>query len=101
MKKRNSDNIVEKAAKDVTKEFFYTKHVIEKRLRHHVLEWIATAGSLTGFSMVAMQMRIGFAIWFFANILWMWFSSHNKHWGLFFLSACYFLINIYGFFTWA
>ncbi|HVY01408.1 MAG TPA: nicotinamide mononucleotide transporter [Candidatus Nanoarchaeia archaeon] len=92
---------MKKSQKEISKERFYSRHVIEKRLRHHILEWIATAGSLTGFTLVAMQLRIGFAIWLFANILWIGFSYHHKHWGLFFLSSCYLLINIYGYITWA
>ena len=79
---------------------FYTRHVIEKDLRHHILEWIATAMSLVGVFLVAQQMRVGFGIWFFANILWVWFSYKHKHYGLLFLSACYLIINGYGFLNW-
>lgn len=83
------------------KGIFYSRHVIEKTLKHHLIEWIATAGSLTGVFLVAQQLRMGFAIWLSANILWIWFSYHHKHWGLLFLSTCYLFINAYGFLNWA
>lgn len=82
------------------KPLFYSKHVIEKSLKHHVVEWIATAGSLTGVWMVANQLRMGFMVWLVANILWIWFSFTHRHWGLLFLSACYLVINAYAFLTW-
>lgn len=86
--------------KDKTKSIFYSKHVIEKTLKHHLIEWIGTAGSLTGVFLVAQQIRLGFLVWLLANILWIWFSFHHKHWGLLFLSTCYLFINAYGFINW-
>ena len=86
--------------KDKKKGKFYSRHVIEKTLKHHLIEWIGTGGSLAGVFMVAQQVRIGFLVWMTANILWMWFAFHHKHWGLLFLSSSYLLINLYGFINW-
>lgn len=83
-----------------SKGLFYRKYTIEKTLKHHIIEWFATVGSLTGVLMVAMKIRSGFGIWIVANVLWMWFAYKHKHWGLLFLSTCYLIINTYGFLTW-
>jgi len=86
--------------KDKTKGLFYRKYTIEKTLAHHVIEWLATAGSLGSAILVAMHFRDGYLMWVVANILWCFFSFKHKHWGLFFLSACYLVVYLYAFFNW-
>ncbi len=82
------------------KPLFYKKYVIEKSLQHHVIEWCAVAGSLTGAIMVAKHIQNGYLIWLVANILWIFFAAKHKHWGLLFLSVCYLVIHAYGFIKW-
>ena len=83
-----------------SKPLFYRKYTIEKSLAHHIIEWLATAGSLTGALMVARHIRSGYGVWLIANILWIFFAAKHKHWGLLFLSICYLVINAYGFIKW-
>lgn len=78
-----------------------TKYVIEKELRHHVIEWLATAFSIIGALLVSFKHYQGYPIWIFANLLWMLFALKHKHYGLLTLSICYFLINVNGFVRWA
>jgi nicotinamide riboside transporter PnuC len=86
--------------KQIKKERFTTVHVIEKKLRHHVIEWVATFMSLTGALMIANLMKDGYYIWIVANILWVSFSWKHKHYGLLFLSVSYLIINIIGLIKW-
>lgn len=86
--------------KDTKKERFRTVHVIEKRLRHHVIEWLATFLSLAGALMIANLIKEGYYVWILANILWVSFSWKHKHYGLLFLSASYLVINIIGIINW-
>ena len=79
---------------------FYSRYTIEKSLLHHIVEWLATAGSLAGAFMVAQHIRIGYGVWLIANILWIFFAAKHRHWGLLFLSTCYLIINSYGFIKW-
>ncbi|MEK6928794.1 MAG: nicotinamide mononucleotide transporter [Nanoarchaeota archaeon] len=82
------------------KNKFYTRHVIEKELRHHVIEWLATVLSLTGAVLVALKYKDGYPVWIIANILWVSFSLKHKHYGLLFLSVSYLIINIIGIINW-
>lgn len=79
---------------------FYSRHVIEKSLRHHVIEWLATAGSIIGVLIVSLDMKEGYAIWVVANALWISFALKHKHYGLLLLSGCYFVINLVALVRW-
>jgi len=72
------------------------KYIIEKELRHHVIEWLATAFSITGALLVSLKIFQGYYIWVVANILWMSFAYKHKHYGLLTLSVCYFIISCIG-----
>ncbi|MEK6927384.1 MAG: hypothetical protein AABX11_03040 [Nanoarchaeota archaeon] len=77
---------------------FTTIHVIEKKLKHHILEWIATALSITGAVMNAKILFDGFDnsfyIWTVANFLWIGFALKYKHYGLVLMNVVYAVINI-------
>ena len=83
------------------KDNFYSVHVIEKSLRHHVIEWIATVLSALGAILNANIFGItsfntyttSFYIWFIANMLWISFALKHKHWGVFTTFSIYELIN--------
>ena len=75
---------------------FYRAYLIEKTLIHHVIEWGATLVSIIGSLMVALNNFYGFGIGMIGNVLWFFFAFKHKHWGLLFLSCCYFVINIIG-----
>ena len=77
-----------------------TRHVIEKELRHHILEWSATALSLVGALLISLKYFQGYYIWIVGNVLWTLFSFKYKHYGLLFLSVAYFVINIIGIVRW-
>lgn len=84
----------------VRKENFTSVHIIEKQLRHHILEWSATALSLLG-AVYNTFLRIeGFYIWIVANLLWMLFSVKYRHWGLFALNLAYMGFNIWAIMFW-
>jgi len=85
----------------VVKSKFYSRHVIEKELKHHLLEWSATALSVIGAIMNANQLIQGFYVWSVANILWMIFSVRYKHYGLLAMNIIFLCINIWGIFTWS
>ena len=87
-------------AKKKSKGKFYSVKVIEKNLKDHVVEWLATVLSLVGASMIAYQIKNGFYVWILANIFWISFSWKHKHYGLLFLSTSYLVINIIGLINW-
>ncbi len=76
------------------------KYTIEKNLIHHVIEWCATALSLTGALLISFQLFYGYYIWIVGNILWVAFAYKHKHYGLLVLSVSYFFINIIGLIRW-
>lgn len=84
----------------VKKERFYSRHVIEKSLRHHIIEWSATALSIFGAVLNANKLIAGFYVWSIANILWLSFSWKHKHWGLFVMNIIFLGINIWGIINW-
>ena len=75
---------------------FYKVYLIEKNLIHHVIEWTATLFSIIGSLMISLEFIYGFGIAMIGNFFWFLFAFKHKHWGLFFLSCCYFVINIIG-----
>jgi len=79
---------------------FYSTHVIEKTLIHHLIEWCATLLSIIGVLLVNLQNLNGLYLWIPANILWIAFSWKHKHYGLLVLSCSYLLINIIGLINW-
>jgi len=79
---------------------FYSKMVIEKSFRDHLIEWIAAILSITGAIMNSYQKIGGFYVFGAANLLWMWFALKHKHYGLFFMSVGLFITNVLGIFAW-
>ncbi len=79
---------------------FTTVYTIEKKLRHHVVEWSATTLSVLGAVINANKGISGFYIWSVANILWMYFGWKFKHWGLVVMNLIFLCINIYGIVSW-
>lgn len=82
------------------KKRFYTKHIIEKSLKHHIVEWSAAVLSVIGAILNASKLIGGFYIWGIANILWIWFSFKYKHYGLLVMNLIFLAINIYGIINW-
>lgn len=79
---------------------FYSVHVIEKTLIHHLIEWSATILSIIGVFLINLQNLNGLYLWIPANILWIAFSWKHKHYGLLVLSCAYLIINIIGLINW-
>ncbi|MEK6891409.1 MAG: nicotinamide mononucleotide transporter [Nanoarchaeota archaeon] len=77
-----------------------TKYVIEKELRHHIIEWTATVMSLIGALLISFKFSQGYYIWIIGNVLWASFAYKHKHYGLLVLSIAYFIINIIGIIRW-
>ncbi len=77
-----------------------TRYVIEKELKHHIIEWSATLLSVIGAIINANKEISGFYVWSVANILWIWFGAKYKHWGLVVMNLIFLGINIYALFTW-
>jgi len=82
------------------KKRFYSKQVIEKSLRHHLIEWAATILSITGALFIALKMEEGFYIFILSNILWAVFSIKHRHLGLLVTNLFFFLINLIGIYYW-
>jgi len=76
------------------------QYVIEKELRHHIVEWSATALSLLGTFIISLQYFQGYYVWITGNILWAFFAHKHKHYGLLFLSISYLIINTIGIIRW-
>ena len=81
---------------------FYTVHVIEKSLMHHVIEWVATVLSAIGAVLNANIFNIqsfnafnaSFYVWFVANIFWISFAIKHKHFGVLVTFIVYSIINV-------
>ena len=81
---------------------FYQVYVIEKSLRHHVIEWVATILSALGaifnsniFNITSFDTYASsFYFWFIADILWISFALKHKHWGVFTTFLIFGIINI-------
>lgn len=84
----------------MVKSKFYTRHVIEKELKHHILEWSATVLSVAGAILNANKFIAGFYVWSLANLLWIFFGIKYKHWGLVVMNIVFLCINAWGTFTW-
>lgn len=80
---------------------FHTTHIIEKSLRHHVVEWLATAMSIWGAILNAQLNIWGFYVFMVGNVFWVSFSIKHKHWGLLMTQIVFFALNIYGVYIWA
>lgn len=82
------------------KRLFYSKHVIEKELKHHLVEWGATALSVGGAILNSNQYISGFYVWTVANLLWISFGLKHKHYGLVVMNIVFLCINAWGILTW-
>lgn len=76
------------------------KYTIEKKVHHHIIEWVATALSILGVLLVNFRHFEGLYIWIVANVLWISFAWKHKHHGLLVLSSSYLVINILGLLNW-
>jgi hypothetical protein len=87
--------------KKVKKGRFYSVQIIEKTLRHHVIEWVATLLSAIGailnsnlFNLTSFNtFQTSFYFWFVADILWISFAYKHKHWGVFTTFVIFGIIN--------
>lgn len=83
-----------------SKKRFSTRHVIEKSLQHHVIEWFAAACSIVGAVLNAQLNIYGFYIFAVGNVLWISFSLKHRHWGLLATQVLFFVLNVYGVLIW-
>jgi len=80
---------------------WHTIHTIEKTLKDHVVEWVATVLSATAAILNSNIFGIdsfntyfaSFFVFFVADILWVGFSWKHKHWGVFVTFAVFGVIN--------
>ena len=79
---------------------FTKTYTIKKELRHHVIEWAATAFGAIGAILNAQLNIFGFYLFIVGDILWMSFAYKHRHWGLFVLNIVYLILNIYGISVW-
>lgn len=79
---------------------FYSRYVIEKELRHHVIEWGATILAVAGAIVNAVKYIEGFYLFIIANILWMIFAVKHKHYGLLVMNIVFLLINFFALWFW-
>ena len=88
--------------KGAKKGMFYTVHVIEKSLIHHVIEWVATLFSVFGSLFNANLLGItafntytsSFYLWFVGDILWIMFAIKHKHWSVLVTFSIFAIINL-------
>lgn len=81
---------------------FYSVVTIEKSLRHHVIEWVATClsvfASLLNTNIIQMAMFDSYAssfyVYFFADLLWISFALKHKHWGVFTTFVLFGVVNL-------
>ncbi len=84
------------------KNRFNNVHIIEKNLRDHLIEWIATLltmlGALLNSGLIILGNLDGFTlsfyIWSISNILWIAFAIKHKHWGVLITFGGLLIINI-------
>ena len=84
------------------KKRFYTVHVIEKSLVHHVIEWLASILSILGALLNANIFNIhsfnpyfaSFYVWVVSDILWISFAIKHKHWGVLATFTAFGIINL-------
>ena len=88
------------AKKGVEKGLFYRRYTIEKSLRHHIVEWVATAFSLIGAVLNSLLNIYGFYLFIVGNIFWMSFAWKHRHYGLMFLNFVFLILNLYGIYVW-
>ena len=89
--------------RDKKKGLFYTVHVIEKTLIHHVIEWVATTLSAIGAILNSNIFNIqlfntyfaSFYIYFIADLLWIAFAWKHRHWGVFVTFTVFGIINFF------
>ncbi len=80
---------------------FYSVHVIEKSLRHHVIEWVATILSICAALLNTNILNLhfldtystSFYVYFIADFLWISFALKHKHWGVFTTFLLFAIIN--------
>lgn len=65
------------------------------------LEWIAVALSIVGNLFVIKRRVEGFILWSIANVLWIYIGVITSLWGMTTLFIVYFLISMYGIFSWS
>lgn len=80
---------------------FDTAVTIQKSLRHHVIEWVATILSVCAAVLNTNILEISFFntynssffIYFVADLLWISFALKHKHWGVFTTFTLFGIIN--------
>lgn len=80
---------------------FYSIHKIEKSLKHHVIEWVASILTILGALLTANLNIYGFAFFFVANSLWIAFSLKHRHYGLLTVSIFLLCTNMYSIYQWS
>lgn len=65
-----------------------------------MLSIIATLLSITGNLLVNKKNRIGFIIWIFPNMFWIYIALNNINYSQAFLFLFYCVLNIDGFIKW-
>ena len=81
---------------------FYSVHIIEKSLRHHVIEWLATIFSVsahllnTGFLQIPGLdgYNASFFVYLVGNLLWISVGWKHKHWGVLATFGVFAIINV-------
>lgn len=81
---------------------WYSKHVIEKTLKDHIIEWVATLLSVCGIVLNANLLNItifnafyaSFYVWTAGNLFWIYFSYKHKHWGVLATFSIYCVVNV-------
>ncbi len=102
IKKTGESRIFRVDNKDKGGHKYHTLHVIEKTLRDHIIEWVATILSVTGiilnanlFNITAFNaFYISFYVWTIGNLFWIYFSYKHKHWGVLATFTIYCIVNI-------
>ncbi len=76
------------------------KYIIEKSLKHHVIEWTATIFSLVGAVLNTLKMIEGFYLFSIGNLFWISFSIKHRHFGLLATNIIFLILNILALFIW-
>ena len=82
---------------------FFRRYTIEKSLRHHIIEWLATCLTIIGSILNSNLLNIhafnafalSFYIWCAGDIVWVLFALKHRHWGVFSTFALLGVINIF------
>lgn len=85
------------------KNKFHTVYVVEKELKDHLVEWVATALTIFGAAFNANLVRLGelngyaisFHFWSAANLLWIAFALKHRHWGVLVTFGILLIVNVW------